>query len=79
MQCSNGHWMQEVARRRTQANREEVVYVMQRIKHFNREGSEYWTEIKVPDLLERTVEVDLVEYRCVQCGETAVKEVDVAA
>lgn len=49
---------------------EEVVYVKQRIKHFNREGSEYWDEVSVPDLVEREVTRRYTEWQCEHCGRT---------
>ena len=66
--------MEEGSRSRETVKVEEVVYVKERIKHFNREGSEYWDEISVPDLVVKEVEVDRVEYLCPQCSET--KSVD---
>lgn len=71
MECSNGHPMREASRRLTREVREDVVYVRQRIKHFNREGSEFWAEIDVPDIVERMVEIEIVEYRCDDCREVA--------
>ena len=72
MKCSNGHEMEQVRRVRTRKTVEEVVYVKERIKHFNREGSEYWAEVEVPDIVEKEVELDSVEYKCKECGETKV-------
>ena len=46
---------------------EDVVYTKQKIKHFNREGSEFWKEVEMPDFVECEVEVDLVEYVCEGC------------
>ena len=70
--CSNGHSMQESGRKRFKDTLEEVVYVKQKIKHFDRNGSEYWAEIDIPDVLEREAEVDRIEYHCEQCNETKV-------
>lgn len=75
--CSKGHPLREVARVRTEEMVEKVIYVKQKIKHFNREGSEFWTEIEVPDLLETRIEKDRVEYVCDQCSETRVVEQEV--
>lgn len=60
--------LSEQQRRRTTARLERVVYVKQRIKHFNREGSEYWTEMEVPDLVEAEVAVDELALECSRCG-----------
>ena len=68
--CSNGHSMSEVSRKRISETIEEVVYNKQKIKHFDRNGSEYWAEVSVPDIHEKQVEVDRIEYRCDQCNET---------
>lgn len=76
MDCSKGEPMREVSRRRISETTEEVVYVRQRIKHFTREGSEFWAEVDIPDLIEKTVEVDIVEYRCDNCQETATVRVE---
>jgi hypothetical protein len=69
MKCSNGHEMQETARSTLLETVEEVVYIKQRIKHFNREGSEFWTEIDVPDIVERSATFETVEFQCPTCGE----------
>jgi len=71
MQCENGHEMREVAQRTLTEIEEEVVYRKQKIKHFNREGSEYWAEVEVPDLVEKKVSYAIVDYRCDQCGAAA--------
>lgn len=47
---------------------EEVVYRKERIKHFNREGSEYWDEVSVPTLEERVVTRTRPLVRCAACG-----------
>lgn len=62
--------MREVARRRVRETVEDAVYVEQKIKHFNREGSEFWKVVKVPEFVKREVESDLVEYVCEACNET---------
>lgn len=69
MLCSQSHEMTEKGRSRETKTVEEIVYVKERIKHFNREGSEYWAEIDVPDLVEKQVEVERVNFVCAQCGE----------
>ncbi len=66
--------MDEKGRSRKTVTVEEIVYVKERIKHFNREGSEYWDEISIPDLVEKQVEIDRIEYLCPHCSET--KSVD---
>jgi len=60
--------LSERGRRHAREHLEEVVYVKQRIKHFDREGSEYWTEMEIPDLVETDVEVDELELACGACG-----------
>ncbi len=69
MFCSYGHEMKETGRTRGKTTIEEVVYKKERIKHFNREGSEYWAEVNIPDLVEKEVEVDRIDYLCDQCNE----------
>ncbi|MFQ5511460.1 MAG: hypothetical protein ACE5EO_06380 [Candidatus Krumholzibacteriia bacterium] len=76
--CSNGHEMKQVGLTRTSRTVEEVVYVKERIKHFNREGSEYWAEVNVPDIVEKTQEMNRIEYSCDECGESAVVEEEAA-
>ena len=67
--CSNGHPLTEVSRNTLRETVEEVVYSKQKIKHFDRHGSEFWDEIEVPDIVEREVEVIEIAYRCAECGE----------
>ncbi len=69
MLCSQGHEMEETGRSRETTTIEEVVYVKERIKHFNREGSEYWADMKIPDLVEKEVEIEHIQYCCPQCNE----------
>jgi uncharacterized UBP type Zn finger protein len=61
--------MKETGRSRETITIEEVVYKKERIKHFNREGSEYWAEVDIPDLVEKQVEVDRIHYVCDTCNE----------
>jgi hypothetical protein len=67
--CSKGHEMTEISRKTISETSEDVVYRRERIKHFDREGSEFWTEIDVPDLIERKFEIDLVVLQCSTCAE----------
>lgn len=67
--CSKGHPTKIVSQLTVHETTEDVVYQKERIKHFDREGSEFWTEINVPSIIERTREVDVVEYLCETCGE----------
>jgi hypothetical protein len=61
--------MQEVSRQSVQETIEDVIYQKERIKHFDREGSEFWTEIDVPIIAERETTVEIIEYRCCLCGD----------
>jgi hypothetical protein len=72
IRCSKGHAARETSRKRVKEAVEDVVYKKERIKHFDREGSEFWTEIEVPDIVVRELDVEVVEYRCDQCGENDV-------
>lgn len=74
MLCSNGHEMTETGRVRSSVKIEEIVYKKERIKHFDREGSEYWAEIEVPDLVEKEVDVDRINYTCHECTENKTVE-----
>lgn len=67
--CSNGHEMREESRTRHRETVEEVVYTVQKIKHFDRHGSEFWAETNIPDLVEKVVEYDQVQFLCDACGE----------
>ena len=69
-QCPQGHPLREVARERVREIVEDVVYRIQKIKKFNREGAENLETVKIPEFVEREVEVDLVQYACDQCGTT---------
>jgi hypothetical protein len=64
--------VREVSRKRIRETVEEVVYVIQKIKKFNREGAENMETAKVPEFVEREVEVDLVHLVCDQCNWTGV-------
>lgn len=79
MLCSHGHEMKEAKRSRVTATVEEVVYVQERIKHFDRNGSEYWAEMKIPDLIEKQVEVDRVIYTCEACNEQKTVDKELSA
>jgi len=74
--CSKGHDAKEVSRRSVQEHVEDVVYQKERIKHFDREGSEFWAEIDVPTIVEREVAIEIIEFRCDVCGETKVVRKD---
>jgi hypothetical protein len=69
--------MNEVSRTRIRKTVEEVVYVKERIKHFDREGSEYWAEVKVPDVVEKELDVIRIAYSCIECGESKVIEEEI--
>jgi hypothetical protein len=66
--CPQGHPLREVARLPREETVEEVVHVRRRVKQFNREGSEHWTEMEVPEFIERIVRFVEVSYRCDTCG-----------
>jgi len=70
--CPNGHSLREVSRRRVQETVEDVIYVTQLIKKFNREGSEAMESVKIPEFVERVVQLDTVEYVCDACNLTQV-------
>ena len=70
--CSHGHPAAVVSRRFEEETIEEVVYQKERIKHFDREGSEFWAEIEVPNIIEHSAEVEVISYRCDTCGETRI-------
>jgi len=67
--CSCGHAMAVAGQTEFREKVEEVVHVVERIKHFDREGSEFWTEIKVPDIVIKEVPRWRIEYHCPICGE----------
>jgi uncharacterized UBP type Zn finger protein len=77
--CPQGHPLREVARKRIRETVEDVVYVIQKIKKFNREGSENMETVKVPEFVEREFEMDVVEYVCDQCGTTQTVREEVRA
>jgi hypothetical protein len=70
--CPAGHPLREVSRERILETTEEVVYKIQKIKKFNREGSENMETVRIPEFIERQVEVELIRYACDQCGSTDV-------
>lgn len=73
--CDKGHPLREIARQRVRETVEEVVYVEQLIKKFNREGAENMEKVRIPEFVEREVEVDLVKCACDACGtEQVVRE-----
>lgn len=74
MRCSHDHEMDEVERSRDTTTIEEVVYAKERIKHFDRNGSEYWAEVSVPELVEKQVEVERIRYLCPECNENKTVE-----
>jgi hypothetical protein len=69
-QCPNGHELRELSREQTREVVEDVVYKVQKIKKFNREGAENMETVKIPEFVEREVEVALVHYGCDQCHWT---------
>ena len=68
VQCPQGHLLREVSRERVIEVVEDVVYTMQTIKKFNREGSECMEEVRMPEFVEREVEIELFHLRCDLCG-----------
>lgn len=68
MLCNCGEAMQEAGSRDDTVDEEVVVYRTQRIKHFDREGCEYWAETRMPDIEIRTVAYRVTAYRCPNCG-----------
>lgn len=68
--CGEHAPIEERDRRQVVESVEEVVYVKQRIKHFDREGSEFWAEVDIPDIIERQVEKTRITYACLRCGKT---------
>ena len=69
IRCTKGHEARVVSTRRELETVEDIGYTKERIKHFDREGSEFWAEIDVPVLVERTHEVEVIVYACNECGE----------
>ena len=67
--CSRGHAMAIAGQTEFREKVEEVVHVVERIKHFDRVGSEFWTEMKVPDIVVKEVRRWRIEYRCPVCDE----------
>jgi hypothetical protein len=66
--CPQGHLLREVSRVRVREVVEDVVYTMQTIKKFNREGAESMEDVRIPEFVEREVEIDEVRYACDRCG-----------
>jgi hypothetical protein len=66
--CDSSDQVSEVSRQQVRETIEDVIYVEQKIKKFNREGSENMETIRIPEFEEREVCVDLVEYQCAGCG-----------
>jgi hypothetical protein len=77
-QCANGHPYREVSRSRVRETVEDVVYVTQTIKKFNREGAENMETVRIPEFVERDVEVYVVQYACDECCTTVVMREPVA-
>jgi len=65
--CPQGHPVRETSRNRIREVVEEVVYKIQKIKKFNREGAENMETVKIPEFVEHQVELDVVQYACAQC------------
>lgn len=77
--CQSSENVREVSRQQVRETIEDVVYVEQKIKKFNREGAENMEIVRIPEFEERDVTFDLVEYRCQSCGWTqAVRENEVS-
>jgi len=66
--CTCGGTLLERSRETRTEVRESVIYNKQKIKHFDREGSEFWTEISVPDLVEETSYLNVLTLICSDCG-----------
>ncbi len=66
--CQSDQNVHEISRRQVRETVEDVIYVEQKIKKFNREGSESMETVRIPEFQERDVSVDLVEYQCQTCG-----------
>jgi hypothetical protein len=66
--------MNETGRNRIRITVEEVVYRKERIKHFDREGCEFWAEVDVPDLVEKEVDAERIDYVCPTCNENKTVE-----
>ncbi len=60
--------LRPVSRERHTEIVEDVIYVEQKIKKFDREGSERIELAKMPEFVEREVEFFRVTYRCDACG-----------
>jgi hypothetical protein len=60
--------MQAAGSRDETVDEEVVVYRTQRIKHFDREGCEYWAEVRMPDIEIRKVACRVTTYSCPNCG-----------
>jgi hypothetical protein len=69
-ECPQGHPLRETSRRRVRELVEDVIYKIQRIKKFNREGSETMETVKIPEFVEHEVDVEIVDYACDECGTT---------
>ena len=63
VRCSKGHEAHEVSRCIVRETIEDILYQKERIKHFDREGSEFWAEVSVPTIVEREVETEVLEFR----------------
>ncbi|MEZ5843955.1 MAG: hypothetical protein R3D27_09495 [Hyphomicrobiaceae bacterium] len=69
VKCARGHEARVVSTRRDRETIEDIGYAKERIKHFDREGSEFWAEIDVPVIVERTHDIEVIEYVCDHCGD----------
>ena len=65
----DGKRWREVSRDRVRETIEDVTYVEQTIKKFNREGSENMEKIRIPEFTTREIDVDLVTYVCDETNE----------
>ena len=64
--------MREVSRKRVSEVIEEVIYVEQKIKKFDREGSETIELARMPEFVEREIEYHAVTFGCDACGHREV-------
>jgi len=73
------HPLREISRKRFVETVEDVAYVKRRIKQFTREGAEHWGEIEIPEVVERKVQLEEIEYVCDQCDERKTIKIEIGA
>jgi hypothetical protein len=71
--------LREISRERATEVIEEVIYVEQKIKKFDREGSETIELAKMPEFVEREIEYHMVTFGCDACGHRSVIRDEYAA